>query len=314
MKAYILSGNVPDLKLVSLDLGLPQIAPGEVLIETYTIDVNPVDQKTIQGKGQFVNIAHEHPRIPGWGISGIVKFVGESVKNFRPGDAVFGLINFPGHGKCYAEYVVANAGQLAHKPANISHDEAAACTLTALTAFQVLVNGNVKMGEHVFIQGAAGGVGSMAVQLAKHMGAHVVGTAKASDAPVLAPRGLDTLVDYRTDHFEDYLKDVDFAFDTMGGETLIKTIRAMKPGGRLITIPSGGDTPWREEASRCGVQASDFMVKSDGKMMNIIANKLKEGILMPNIVHRFQFDDLPLIHKQMRENKLSGKIIVTVKK
>ena len=181
MKAVILKEAGPAENLELVELPKPVINEYEVLIRTEAFSINPVDIKTRIGKSLYNELKNQNPFIIlGWDVSGVVEEVGKEVTQFKVGDEVFGMVNFPGHGKTYAEYVAAPAVDLALKPANILHEEAAAATLAALTAWQVLVtHGKVSKGQKIVIQAASGGVGHYAVQIAKYLGAYVIGTSSS---------------------------------------------------------------------------------------------------------------------------------------
>ena len=217
MKAMILKqyGGVENFQLQEIDS--PTIKDDEVLIETKAISINPVDVKTRMGKAQAANI-HDTPIILGWDISGEVISVGKSVSDIKKGDNAFGMIHFPGHGKAYTEYVVAPASQLAIKLDNITHEAAAASTLAALTAWQAMTkNGEVKAGDKVLIHAASGGVGHFAVQIAKHFGAYVIGTASAANEDFVRSSGADEFNNYLNQDLTKKISDVEFTLDTIGG-------------------------------------------------------------------------------------------------
>src|SRR5690606_22069470 len=173
------------------EIAIPEIKPKEVLVKVHAIAINPVDMKTRKGGAFLAKLQEQTPVILGWDISGEVQAVGEDVSSFKPGDEVFGMVNFPGNGRAYAEYVAAPEEHLALKPKNISHEEAVATTLAALTAWQVLVHeAKLSQGQQVLIHAAAGGVGHFAVQIAKHLGAKVIGTASASNEDFLMEIGV----------------------------------------------------------------------------------------------------------------------------
>lgn len=308
MKAIILK-QVNELELA--EIPVPEIKAGEVLVKVKAIDVNPVDNKTLQGKGQYAVIKDNNPVILGWDISGEVTEVGAGVTQFKKGDAVFGMVNFPGHGKAYAAYVAAPAAHLALKPANVSHEEAVATTLSALTAYQAIRTANVQAGERVFIQGVAGGVGFFALQIAKRLGAYVIGTAAAKDAAIVQAAGLDELIDYKTQAFEKATGNIDFVFDTLGGDAAIKAFDILRPGGRLITIPSGKGEDWKTVAAERGINAAHFRVHSSGEDMQVLAGWLQDGSLKPNIARQFRFSELIQVHALMSAGKLNGKLVVS---
>src|SRR5690606_9487574 len=184
---------------------------------------------TRKGGALLAKLQEQEHVILGWDISGEVQAVGEDVSSFKPGDEVFGMVNFPGSGKAYAEYVAAPIEHLALKPRNISHEEAAAATLAALTVWQVLVHeAKLSSGQQVLIHAAAGGVGHFAVQIAKHLGAKVYGTASASNEDFLKEMGVDFPVDYKAVDFENEIKQVDVVLDPLGGETTAKSLQTLK--------------------------------------------------------------------------------------
>jgi NADPH:quinone reductase-like Zn-dependent oxidoreductase len=313
MKAIILTreGNQPG-RLAAAELPIPQIKAAEVLIRTRAIDINPVDNKTLQGKGQFSNISKDDPMILGWDVSGVVEQTGEAVTEFRRGDAVFGLVNFPGHGRTYAEYVAAPAAQLALKPDNVDDATAVASTLSALMAYQAIRDAGIESGERVLIQGVAGGVGFFALRIAKSIGAYVIGTAMASEEQMLRENGLDEFIDFQTTDFETACHDLDFIFDTLGGKSVIKAFNILKPSGRLITIPSGSGEEWKAVAAERGINAKFLFVHSSGEDMAAVAELLRTGVIRPNIAHRFGMEDIIHIHELMSAGKIVGKIVVRI--
>lgn len=312
MKAIILKHTAETNTLEAANLPVPAIKADEVLIKVIAIAINPVDSKTLRGKGQYERIKNDEPVILGWDVSGEVIETGAEVSQFKTGDEVFGMINFPGHGKTYAEFVAAPAQHLALKPSSISHEEAVATTLSALTAYQALQKTNIKPGYRVFIQGAAGGVGYFAVQIAHHLGAYVIGTAKTEDKDLLEKAGLNELIDYKTTAFEKATDHIDVALDTLGGENAVKALSILKPEGHLITLPSGAGEEWKPVAQEKGIHAEHYSVHSSGEDMQVLANWLAKGIIRPNIAHRFQWEDIISIHEQMLAGKISGKIIISL--
>lgn len=312
MKAIILTHNNDEIGgLEFADLPIPEINDNEVLIKVNAIDINPVDNKTLSGKGQFNNIKAANPIILGWDVSGVITGIGKNVTSFKTGDHVFGLLNFPGHGKTYAEYVAADPTQLALKPENIDDETAAATTLSALMAYQALMEANLKPGERVLIQGAAGGVGFFALQIAKHLGAYVIGTATAADAEFLKNHGLDELIDFKTTDFEQATSNIDFVLDTLGGQSTLKAFNILSPNGRVITIPSGVGDSWKTVATQRHINAQFLFVHSSGTDMKALAELLKKNVIRPNIAHRFKMEDIIAIHEKMSTGKIWGKIVVS---
>jgi NADPH:quinone reductase-like Zn-dependent oxidoreductase len=251
--------------------------------------------------------------ILGWDVSGIITKTGKSVTAFKTGDEVFGMVNFPGLGKTYAEYVAAPEMHLALKPPTVSHNEAAAASLAALTAWQILNEKvRVKPGDKVLIHSAAGGVGHYAVQMAKHLGALVTGTSSAGNKEFVLSLGASEHFDYENQHFEEILKDVDFVLDTIGGENIDRSLKVLKPGGIIISIPSGASEAVKEKAGAKGFTGDTFRVQSDGRNMKEIACFLEKGIVRSFISKVFSFDDIRAAHLQIETGKTKGKIVVSL--
>jgi len=313
MNAIVLNGFGGVDQLVPTELPIPIIGSDDVLVRVKAISINPVDVKTRSGKGIAGRIKNEHPLILGWDISGIVTAVGASVNTFSVGDAVFGMINFPGHGKAYAEYVAAPASQLALKPTNITHEQAAATTLAALTAYQDLTqHATLHAGQRILIQAASGGVGHFAVQLAKHLGAYVIGTSSAANKDFVMSLGTDQHIDYRSERFEDLVHDLDFVLDTIGGDIIDRSLDVVKPGGTLISIPTGLHESANEKAKIKEVHSFFAMVQSNGNDMTAIAELIQQGVLKPHVSQSFPFADLAEAHKQVESGRTVGKVVVTL--
>lgn len=312
MKAIIINEFGGADKLQFTELSQPDIKADEVLVKVHAIALNPVDVKTRAGKGIAGRIKEEMPIILGWDISGVVTAVGSEVKAFAAGDEVFGMVNFPGHGKAYAEYVAAPAAHLAKKPAGITHQQAAATTLAALTAYQGLFQqAGLRKGQRVLIHAAAGGVGHFAVQLAKHAGAYVIGTSSAANKDILLDLGLDEHIDYRNQLFEEAVKNVDLVIDAVGGDIVSRSIAVVKQGGKIISIPSGVPAEISEAAKEKGVEAFFFLVQSSGKDMEALAALLEQGVIRPYVNH-FDFSQIDIAHQQQESGTTRGRIVLTI--
>lgn len=224
------------------ELTRPEPLPTEVQIRVHAAGVNPVDWKTRAGGGMS-GVLGEPPFVLGWDVSGVVTEVGFGVHTLQVGDEVYGMPWFPRQAGAYAEYVTAPARQFARKPVSVGHDLAAAVPLAALTAWQSLVDAaRVEAGQRVLIHAAAGGVGHFAVQFAKHLGAHVIGTASAAKHDWLSSLGADELIDYTAVRFEDAVRDIDVVIDLIGDEhdaTSTRSLKTLRPGGLLVAVPSG---------------------------------------------------------------------------
>jgi len=313
MKAAVLQEPGAPENLIIQEIAEPKLQDTEVLIKVKAISINPVDVKTRSGKALYGQLKTENPVIIGWDISGEVTAVGKEVKQFKPGDAVFGMVNFPGHGKAYAEYVAAPESHLAIKPANISHQEAAAATLAALTAWQVLVHlAEIKAGQKVFIQAAAGGVGHFAIQIAKHFGAYTIGTASAANTSFLREIGLDEQIDYTKEDFTEKVQEVDLFFDTLGAESVAKGISVVKKGGQIISILGGCNEENNKKAEAAGIKTQNYLVQSSGADMAQLAHLLETNQVKAHVSQEFSFEEIAASHHQVETGKTRGKVVLTL--
>jgi NADPH:quinone reductase-like Zn-dependent oxidoreductase len=313
MKAIVLRGFGGTENLVITNLPTPDIADNEVLIKVKAIGINPIEIKTRKGKGMAGALKEMHPIILGWDISGTVIKTGSKVTLFKRGDEVFGMINFPGHGKAYAEYVAAPETHLAMKPENISHEEAAAASLAAMTAWQILNERiQIKKGDRVLIHSAAGGVGHYAVQMARHLGAWVAGTASDKNKDFVLSLGTSLYIDYEKEKFENVLNNMDLVLDSMGGEYTSRSFKVLKPGGTIICLPSGQSENITEEAKELGLIGDHFRVWSDSRNINEIAQMLEKGIVKSFVSKSFSLDDIAYAHLQIESGKTKGKIVISL--
>jgi len=313
MKAIILKGFGGVENLIMADLPVPEPGDKEVLVGVRAISINPVDIKTRSGKSQAEVLKKYDPVILGWDISGVVAGKGKSATSFREGDEVFGMINFPGHGKAYAEFVAAPESQLALKPSNISHSEAAAGTLAALTAWQIFKDLiKLQPGDRILIHAAGGGVGHYAIQMARHFGARVTATASSEKKDFVLKLGADEHIDYTKLRFEDSVHDMDFVFDGIGGEYISRSLNVLKPGGTIVSLPSGGSAGVVEKAGEKGMKGYTFLVRSNGSDMKEIAGMLEAGIIKSYISAVYPFDDMQSAHRHIETGRTMGKIVLTL--
>ncbi len=300
-------GGPEVLKEVRLER--PEPRPNEVLVRVRAAGVNPTDWKH-RANGGFLG---EPPFVLGWDVSGVVESVGIGVAAFRPGDEVFGMLSYPfGHGS-HAEYVTAPARVFTHKPAGIDHVQAGALPLVSLTAWQALVErADVQPGQRVLVHAAAGGVGHAAVQIAKARGAHVIGTASAGKHAFLRSLGADETVDYRETDFAEAVKDVDAVLDTIGGDTSLRSLRVLRPGGVVVSILPVGSDEFFEEADRLGVRAVRMLVDADRADMKEIARLAESGKLRAEIAGTFPLAEAARAHTQGETGRTTGKLVLVV--
>jgi len=313
MKAYLLNeaGGVENLVLSEIEK--PELGDNEVLVETKAISINPVDVK-VRPVEEVLNmiIGEERPVILGWDIAGTVAAVGADVTGFEVGDKVFGMVNFPGHGKAYAEYVTSPASHLAKMPANATFEEAAATTLAALTALQVL-QPRVKAGDRILIHAGSGGVGHFAIQIAKNLGATVVATSSAKNRDFVLSLGADEHIDYREQKFEEVLTDIDFVLDGMGGAVLENSLKVVKNGGTIVSLPTHEfSEELKAAADPRNIKLEFVLVTSNGEDMNTLKEQIESGTLKPHVSVTFPFAQMAKAHKQIESGRTVGKAVVTL--
>ncbi|MFE7173970.1 NADP-dependent oxidoreductase [Streptomyces sp. NPDC057616] len=306
-----ISQNVLGGPEVLKDVELPRPEPrtNEVLIRVRAAGVNPTDWKH-RATGGFLG---EPPFVLGWDVSGVVEAVGIGVARFRPGDEVYGMLSYPfGHGS-HAEYVTAPARWFAHKPASLDHTKAGALPLVSLTAWQALVEyADVRPGQRVLVHAAAGGVGHVAVQIAKARGAYVIGTASAGKHEFLRGLGVDEAVDYRETDFAEAVKDVDVVLDTMGGDTGLRSLRVLRPGGIVVSIIPIGSDEFPNEAERLGVRAVRMLVDASHSDLEAITELVEAGKLRPEIAGTFPLAEAAEAHRLGETGRTSGKLVLVM--
>ncbi len=319
MKAIVINQAGSPENLIVKEIPAPSVKSNEVLVKVKAIGINPVDAFVRSDGNRLKNLLQlnggEENILIGWDISGVVTETGRETGKFNEGDEVFGMVNFPGYGKAYAEYVAAPEAQLALKPGNISHAEAAASDLAALTAWQALVTyAKIEKGDKVLIHGASGGVGHYAVQFAKYFGAYVVGSSSAANRNFVLSLGADEHIDYENQIFENIVQDADIVLDSVRGnpQHLERSLNALKPGGRLISLLSHFDEAFNEKLKSKNVFGHRLMVVSNGEDMEKIAGLFESGDLKSYISHIYSFDEMPKAHQQIVTHKTRGKIVVEV--
>jgi NADPH:quinone reductase-like Zn-dependent oxidoreductase len=295
--------------LKQVELPRPEPRTNEVLVRIRAAGVNPTDWKH-RATGGFLG---RPPYVLGWDVSGVVEAVGIGVAHFKPGDEVYGMLSYPfGHGS-HAEYVAAPARWFAHKPASVDHTQAGALPLVSLTAWQALVeNAGLQPGQRVLIHAAAGGVGHVAVQIAKARGAHVIGTASAGKHEFLRGLGADETIDYRETDFAEAVKDVDVVLDTIGGDTGMRSLRVLRPGGIVVSIIPMGSSDFPDEAERLGVRALRMLVDASRSGLEAITELVEAGKLRPEIAGTFPLAEAAEAHRQGETNRTAGKLVLLV--
>ena len=289
----------------------PEPKAGEVLIRVHAAGINPVDWKTRKGAGIAGLIGdNPFPLILGWDISGTVGAIGAGGEAFTIGDEVYGMVGFPRLGKAYAEYVSVPINEVVRKPTNYSHSEAAGVPLVALTAWQALFEAaQLQAGQTILIHAAAGGVGHVAVQLAKWKGARVMATASEKNHAYLHNLGVDTVIDYTKQAFEQVISGVDVVLDTLGGDVQERSFQVLKRGGKLVSIVGG---PSQEMAQQYGVTGHWVFVRIAKEQLEQITRLIEEGLLRITISQTLPLVEAQKAHELSEAHHTRGKIVLVV--
>lgn len=289
------------------EIQVPSIKPDEILVRVHSAGVSPFDLHIRDGWFKDP-IAYPFPIVLGWELSGVVVSVGADISKFKEGDTVFAHPSVNRSGGAYAPYAAIKESEAAHKPASISHHHAAAASMNGLTAWQALFDtAHLSSGQKILIHAAAGGVGHLAVQLAKWKGAYVIGTASAKNKEFLYTLGVDEAIDYTSTPFEKTVKDADVVFDTVGGDTLLKSFLAAKKGGLVISIV---DFDRIKEAAKHGVRGENVIVAPNAVQLSEIGKLLSEGKLQTHIAATFPLSDAAKAHRLVQSGHTRGKIVL----
>jgi NADPH:quinone reductase-like Zn-dependent oxidoreductase len=283
-------------------------------VKVHAAGINPVDWKTRAGAG-MAGVLGEPPFILGWDVSGVVEKVGFGVTTLREGDEVYGMPWFPRAAGGYAEYVTAPARQFARKPSNVSHEQAAAVPLAALTAWQALVDtAHVESGQRVLVHAAAGGVGHLAVQFAKHLGAYVIGTSRADNHEWLTKLGADEVIDYTAVRFEEAVSDVDVVLDMVGDlhDTSTRSLDVLRPGGLLVAVPAGVSPELAAAAEAKDRRVTPFLVEPDGPALAAIGALIDSGEVVVEVEEVFPLEQVAAAHDRGESNRTRGKLVLRV--
>jgi len=333
MKAYTINKYGKKETLHLNDVSVPQVKDNEVLIEVHAAGLNLLDAKIKSGEFKQI-LPYKLPLVLGHDVAGVVMKVGKNVRKFRVGDEVYSRpADF--HIGTFAEFIAIDENDVAFKPKNLTMEEAASIPLVALTAWQALVEkANLYKGQKVFIQAGSGGVGTIAIQLAKYLGATVATTASEKSFTMLKQLGSDVLIDYKTQNFEDILKDYDVVLNSQDTKTLEKSIRILKPGGKAVSI-SGPPTPafakeagvpWfvkiilslissgiRKKAKKHNVNYTFLFMRAEGEQLNKITALIEAGTIKPIVDKVFPFEQTNEALAYVESGRAKGKVVVKVK-
>jgi NADPH:quinone reductase-like Zn-dependent oxidoreductase len=307
MKAVVINAYGNENVLNYVDVERPEPKADEVLVKVHAAAVNPVDWKIRNGMGEQFGL--KLPLILGGDIAGTVEAMGDGVENFQQGDAVYGmtLSNFSGG---YAEYAVAKVDAIAPKPESLTFEQAAAIPIAALTAWLAMFDvAHLSSGQRILITGASGGVGSMAVQLAKAKGAIVIGMASGKNEQYVRELSADEFVDYTLQPFESVVKDVDVVFDTIGSDTLERAFQTLKKGGFLV---SAVETPSEEKARELGVEAAWIFCQPSAQQLASINRLIEAGKLNIHIEKVLPLTEVKKAHQLSESGRTRGKIVLQI--
>ena len=333
MKAFILDRYGKAVALRMGDMPEPKVGEDDVLVQVHAASVNVLDSKIRNGEFKFL-LPYRLSLVLGNDVAGVVVRVGANVRRFKPGDEVYARPDSARMG-AFAELVAMNEGAVAHKPQSLSMEEAASLPLVALTAWQVLVErAQVKKGQKVLIHAGSGGVGTVAIQLAKHLGAFVATTTSAANADWVKRLGADVVIDYGKEDFEQVLHGYDVVLNSLGADVLEKSLRVLKPGGKLISI-SGPPDPafakeigaswflrqvmrllsWRirKQAARQGVSYSFLLMRESGDQLREIAALVDAATIRPVVDQVFPFAATNDAMAYVDKGRAKGKVVVRVK-
>jgi NADPH:quinone reductase-like Zn-dependent oxidoreductase len=333
MKAFILERYGKQRALQLTKMPVPELRDDEVLVQVHAAGVNLIDAKIRSGEFKLI-LPYHLPLVMGHDVAGEVVKVGPRVRQFKCGDEVYARVDDFRIGT-FAEFVPVKESSVALKPKALTMEEAASLPLVALTAWQALVEkAKLKKGQKVFIQAGSGGVGTFAIQLAKHLGATVATTTSTGNVALVKSLGADVVVDYKTQDFEDVLRDYDVVLNSQDGKTLAKSLRVLKAGGKLISL-SGPPDPqfgkdisasWflrlvmrllsagtRRAAKRLGVHYSFLFMKANGNQLREIARLFDAGTIRPVIDRVFPFEATNEALAYVEAGRAKGKVVIKVK-
>ncbi len=332
MKAFVLERYGKKRALTSADVPNPVLRDDEVLVKVHAASVNLLDAKLRDGEFKLI-LPYRMPLILGHDVAGVVVSVGSRATQYKPGDEVYARPDDFRIGT-FAEFVPVKETSLALKPKNLSMEEAASIPLVGLTAWQALVEkAKLGKGQKVFIQAGSGGVGTFAIQLAKHLGATVATTTSTTNVDLVKRLGADVVVDYKTQDFEDVLRDYDVVLNSQDGKTLEKSLRVLKRGGTLVSISGPPDPAFgeqiaapafvklvmrllssavRRKAQRLGIDYSFLFMKASGSQLREITRLVEAGAIRPVIDKVFPFEATNDAMAYVESGRAKGKVVITV--
>jgi alcohol dehydrogenase len=333
MKAFFINRYGKNDVVREGEMPCPEVREDDVLVQIHAAGVNLLDSKIREGEFKLI-LPYRLPLILGNDVAGVVVGVGSRVRRFKPGDEVYARPDQDRIGT-FAEFIAIKEDPLAHKPKNLTMEEAASIPLVGLTAWQALVErADLKKGQKVFIQAGSGGVGTFAIQLAKHLGATVATSTSTANIDWVKSLGADIVIDYKKEDFETILSDYDLVLNSLGGEMLEKSLRVLKPGGKLISISGPPDPgfakdfglPWivglatrilsngiRKKAERHHASYSFLFMRANGQQLSEISSLIDSGIIRPIVDRTFPFESTKEAMDYVETGRAKGKVVVKVR-
>ena len=333
MKAYTINKYSKNDQLQLVELPQPIVSENDVLVQIHATSINPLDLKLKGGEFKLL-LPYKFPLVLGHDLAGTVTRVGSKVSRFKVGDDVFAR---PADFRIgtFAEYIAIDEKDVALKPKNISMEQAASVPLVGLTVWQALVEkAKLKNGQKVFIQAGSGGVGTIAIQLAKHLGATVATTASANNIELVKSLGADVVIDYKSEDFENILQDYDVVLNSQDAKTLEKSLRILKSGGKVISISGPPDVAFaksmglswlmktiisflskkvQKQARKLNVNYSFLFMQSNGKQLSEISALINAGVIRPVVDNVFAFEQINEAMSYVSSGRAKGKVVIKVK-
>jgi NADPH:quinone reductase-like Zn-dependent oxidoreductase len=333
MKAFVLARYGKKQPLQPAEVPTPEPRDDEVLVEVHAAGVNVLDNRIRSGEYKLI-LPYRLPLVLGHDVAGVVTKVGQRVRQFKPGDEVYARPDDFRIGT-FAQFIPVRETSLAHKPKSLTMEEAASIPLVGLTAWQALTTtAGVKQGQKVFIQAGSGGVGTFAIQLARHLGATVATTTSTANLALVKGLGADVVVDYKTQDFEDVLSDYDLVLNSQDSKTLEKSLRVLKRGGMLISISGPPDPPFgrqigasgfmtlimrllsagvRRRARARGVTYSFLFMRADGSQLSEITRLIEAGAIRPVVDRVFPFESTNEALAYVESGRAKGKVVIKIR-
>lgn len=330
MKAFVLERYGKKRALKAAEMPMPELHDDEVLVEVHAAGLNLLDSKIRDGEFKLI-LPYRLPIVLGHDVAGVVVKAGPQARQFKPGDAVYARLDDFRIG-ALAEFVPVKEASLALKPKGLTMEEAASIPLVGLTAWQALVTkADLRKGQKVFIQAGSGGVGTFAIQLAKHLGASVATTTSTTNVALVRSLGADVVVDYKTQDFEDVLRDYDVVLNSQDGKTLEKSLRVLRHGGQLISISGPPDPAFgqeiaapafvklvmrvlssgvRRKAHSRGIAYAFLFMKANGSQLREITGLIEAGAIRPVVDRVFPFDATNEAMAYLETGRAKGKVVV----